>query len=105
MSLVWRPGQWSPAHGHRTWCGYAVLEGTLSETAYAWHEAAGRASALRRRPRAPGAVSFVRAGMTGIHRLGHGGEPHEAPAVSLHVYGVSGERIATHVNARVDADA
>ncbi|AXF20138.1 cysteine dioxygenase [Burkholderia pyrrocinia] len=52
----------------------------------------------RRHPRDTGAVSFVRAGPHGIHRLGHDGEPGAAPAISLHVYGVAGEQIATHIN-------
>jgi len=46
-------------------------------------------------PRASGAVSFTRAGHTGIHRLGNASD---APAISLHVYGVPGAQIATHVN-------
>ncbi|WP_246327174.1 cysteine dioxygenase family protein [Burkholderia guangdongensis] len=103
VSLVWQPGQWSPVHGHQTWCGYTVLDGTLTETLYDWDASAGLAIEKRSHPRAPGAVSFVRAGH-GIHRLGHGGQGdhgdnlYARPAVSLHVYGVPGERIATDVN-------
>ena len=37
MLLVWRPGQNSPVHGHRTWCAYRVLRGTLSERHYRWN--------------------------------------------------------------------
>ena len=40
-------------------------------------------------------MSFVRGGRGGIHRLGNSSD---APAVSLHIYGVSGAQIATHVN-------
>ena len=40
-------------------------------------------------------MSFVRAGRSGIHRLGNASD---APAVSLHIYGVEGSQIATHVN-------
>lgn len=98
VSLVWRPGQWSPVHGHHTWCGYAVLDGTLNETVYDWNDAARCATQVRSHARATGAVSYVRAGMAGIHRLGHGGEVGAANAVSLHVYGVCAEQIATHVN-------
>jgi hypothetical protein len=50
---------------------------------------------VRTHPREHGAVSFTRAGKTGIHQLGNRGD---ARAVSLHVYGVQGEQIATHVN-------
>jgi predicted metal-dependent enzyme (double-stranded beta helix superfamily) len=94
-ALVWIPGQASLVHAHRTWCGYAVLDGTLSETVYEWNEAQQLAIETRTHPRASGAVSFVRAGRSGIHRLGNASD---APAVSLHIYGVEGSQIATHVN-------
>jgi predicted metal-dependent enzyme (double-stranded beta helix superfamily) len=100
-ALVWQPRQMSPVHAHHTWCGYAVLEGTLSETIFDWDGAQHCASATRVQARKPGAVSFVRGGRGGIHRLGNDGE---APAVSLHIYGVSGAQIATHVNDVVRAD-
>lgn len=94
-ALVWQPGQASPIHAHQTWCGYAVLEGILSETVYEWCDTQRCASETRIHPRASGAVSFVRAGRGGIHRLGNASD---AVAVSLHIYGVEGSRIATHVN-------
>lgn len=94
-ALVWQPGQASPVHAHRTWCGYAVLEGTLDETLYAWDAARGSAAPLRAHPRAPGAVSFGGRGRGGIHRLSNAGD---TAAVSLHVYGVDAARMATHVN-------
>jgi hypothetical protein len=72
-----------------------VLDGTLSETVYDWNEAQQLATETRSHPRASGAVSFVRAGRRGIHRLGNASD---APAVSLHIYGVEGSQIATHVN-------
>ncbi|HLX01297.1 MAG TPA: cysteine dioxygenase family protein [Trinickia sp.] len=104
VALVWQPGQASPAHAHHTWCGYAVIDGTLTETVYEWNEAAGCASESRTHPRETGAVSYVRAGTTGIHKLGNCSA---APAVSLHLYGVPATRIATHVNdlVRVEAGA
>ncbi|KVE36660.1 cysteine dioxygenase family protein [Burkholderia sp. TSV86] len=98
VSLVWRPGQWSPIHGHRTWCGYAVLEGELTENVYHWDGVTGRVKNARICARAPGSTSYVRAGLAGIHRLGHGGSTTDTPAISLHVYGVRGEDVATHVN-------
>lgn len=94
-ALVWMPGQASPVHAHRTWCGYAVLDGTLSETVYKWNEPEQCASEARSHPRASGAVSFVRAGRGGIHQLGNASD---APAVSLHIYGVEGSQLSTHVN-------
>ena len=94
-ALVWLPQQASPVHAHHTWCGYAVVDGTLSETVFEWNGAQHCASATRTQARKPGAVSFVRGGRGGIHQLGNRSE---APAVSLHIYGVAGAQIATHVN-------
>lgn len=94
-ALVWLPDQASPVHGHHTWCGYAVLDGTLSETVFEWNGAQHCANPTRTQARSSGAVSFVRGGRGGIHRLGNCS--HE-PAVSLHIYGVPGAQIATHVN-------
>jgi predicted metal-dependent enzyme (double-stranded beta helix superfamily) len=94
-ALVWQPRQASPVHAHHTWCGYAVLEGKLTETIFEWNGAQHCASASRTQTRRQGAVSFVRGGRGGIHRLGNGSE---APAISLHIYGVPGAQITTHVN-------
>ncbi|WP_246287811.1 cysteine dioxygenase family protein [Paraburkholderia sediminicola] len=94
-ALVWQPHQASPVHAHHTWCGYAVVDGTLSETVFEWNGAQHCASATRTQARKAGAVSFVRGGKGGIHRLGNCSD---AAAVSLHIYGVAGEQIATHVN-------
>jgi predicted metal-dependent enzyme (double-stranded beta helix superfamily) len=100
-ALVWQPGQASPVHGHHTWCGYAVLDGVLEETQYAWDETADRARAVGTHARPAGAVSYVRAGLSAIHRLANASS---RPAISLHVYGVAGEQITTHVNRLVTAD-
>jgi hypothetical protein len=53
------------------------------------------ASERRTQARHSGAVSFVRDGRGDIHRLGNSSN---RPAVSLHIYGVSGAQFATHVN-------
>lgn len=94
-ALVWMPGQASPIHAHQTWCGYAVIEGELTETVYEWNDSLDSATEKRDQMRATGAVSFTRAGRTGIHRLGNRSA---RAAISLHVYGVEGAQIATHVN-------
>ena len=99
-ALVWQPRQMSPVHAHHTWCGYAVLEGTLSETAFKWNGAQHCASATRTQARTRGSVSFVRGGRGGIHQLGNRSD---AAAISLHIYGVPGAQIATHVNDVVQA--
>jgi predicted metal-dependent enzyme (double-stranded beta helix superfamily) len=99
-ALVWQPQQASPVHAHHTWCGYAVIEGTLSETIFEWDGTQHCASATRTQARKQGAVSFVRGGRGAIHRLGNSSD---ATAVSLHIYGVPGAQIATHVNDVVHA--
>ncbi|WP_322049028.1 cysteine dioxygenase family protein [Paraburkholderia sp. J67] len=97
-ALVWLPGQASPIHAHHTWCGYAVLEGTLTETLYRWDSARDGATVLRAHARSAGAVAFGGQGRTGIHRLSRAVGDAGGPCVSLHVYGVPAERIATDVN-------
>lgn len=94
-SLVWMPGQMSPVHAHHTWCGYVVLEGTLSEAIYDWNEEEDYAVPVRTQARDCGAVSYTRAGRGCIHRLGNASD---APAISLHVYGVPEAEFATRVN-------
>lgn len=96
-ALVWQDGQMSPVHGHHTWCAYTVIEGTLSETLFAWDANTHRAIQTRRHERACGAVSVVGAGRGAIHRLGNASATGQI-AVSIHVYGVAGAQISTHVN-------
>jgi predicted metal-dependent enzyme (double-stranded beta helix superfamily) len=97
-ALVWLPGQASPIHAHHTWCGYAVLEGTLTETLYRWDHARDGATVLRSHARAAGAVAFGGRGRAGIHRLSRSVGNAAEPCVSLHIYGVHADEIATGVN-------
>jgi predicted metal-dependent enzyme (double-stranded beta helix superfamily) len=99
LSIVWGPGQVSPPHAHDTWCAYAVLENTLTETLFAFDAASGKAIAGDTAERAPGYACFAAAGLEQIHRLGNAGG---VPAISLHVYGVDGSRVGTHVNRLMD---
>jgi predicted metal-dependent enzyme (double-stranded beta helix superfamily) len=101
MLLVWRPGQASPVHGHRTWCAYRVLRGTLSERHYRWDAASQRARLTNTVARSAGDTFSVPAGLQHIHALGNAGEN---VAVSLHIYGVDRDHIATGVNLLVDAE-
>ncbi|ESJ25177.1 cysteine dioxygenase [Cupriavidus sp. HPC(L)] len=110
MLLVWRPGQASPVHGHRTWCAYRVLQGTLYEQHYRWDEAAQLARPSGGVMRESGAVFSVPAGLGHIHSLGHPGRAMEQGhgaaddiAISLHLYGVEAAQIATGVNLPVAA--
>jgi predicted metal-dependent enzyme (double-stranded beta helix superfamily) len=99
VAIVWGPGQFSPSHGHYTWCAYAVHENPLLETLYAWDPGLGAARAQRTDIRPPGYGCFAHAGLDQIHRLGNSGAE---PAISIHVYGVDGARVRTHVNRIVD---
>ena len=106
-ALVWQPDQASPVHAHHTWCGYAVVEGELTESVYRWDVDAQRAVEARTQSCRRGAVSFTRAGHGGIHRLGNlavRGTAAGHTAVSLHLYGVAGAQVATHVNDIVRVD-
>jgi len=98
LALVWNAGQFSPPHAHHAWCAYAVRTGVLSETLYAYDSAAGLARPSRVAARAAGYACFAQGGLDQIHRLGNAGAE---PAISIHVYGVARDRIATHVNRMV----
>jgi predicted metal-dependent enzyme (double-stranded beta helix superfamily) len=95
LAIVWGPGQFSPPHAHHTWCAYAVYDGPLHETGYVLASCGTRAKAICTAVRNPGYSCFAGAGLDQIHRLGNAGTK---PAISIHVYGVERDRIATHVN-------
>jgi predicted metal-dependent enzyme (double-stranded beta helix superfamily) len=99
LSLVWGPGQFSPPHAHDTWCAYAVVENALAETLYDFDAQSGKAIVSGAAAREPGYACFAPAGLEQIHRLGNAGG---IPAISLHVYGVEGSRVGTHVNRLMD---
>jgi predicted metal-dependent enzyme (double-stranded beta helix superfamily) len=99
LAIVWAPGQFSPAHAHDTWCGYAVYENPLEETLFRFDPAQGAAEPVRTEVRVPGYSCYAGAGLDQIHRLGNSGP---RPAISIHAYGVERERIATHVNRVMD---
>lgn len=105
VAIVWQRDQYSPVHGHHTWCAYSVVRGALSEASFDWCEAA-QAAQLKTTSaadlRLPGEVSYTDAGHGGIHRLGN---PHAEPAISVHIYGVPGEHITTAVNDLVAVNA
>jgi predicted metal-dependent enzyme (double-stranded beta helix superfamily) len=98
VAIVWGAGQFSPTHAHHAWCAYAVHDGSLQETLYAWDAVSGTARPARTEIRSLGYGCYAPAGLDQIHRLGNAGKQ---PAISIHVYGVERERIATHVNRMV----
>jgi predicted metal-dependent enzyme (double-stranded beta helix superfamily) len=99
LAIVWAPGQFSPAHAHHTWCGYAVVENQLDEMLFRFDPAQAKAEPVRTEVRVPGYSCYAGAGLDQIHRLGNSGP---RPAISIHAYGVERERIATHVNRVMD---
>ncbi|WP_238912774.1 cysteine dioxygenase family protein [Achromobacter insolitus] len=97
--LIWRPGQFSPVHGHKTWCTYQVLQGELTETHYRWDHESATAQACGVVARRPGDIVTATQGLRQIHRLGNAGTK---IAVSLHIYGVAQGDLCTGVNHLVD---
>ena len=100
--LIWRPGQFSPVHGHKTWCTYQVLQGELAETHYRWDSDAAAAIACGEARRRPGDIVTATPGLRQIHRLGNAGP---GVAVSLHIYGVDQADLCTGVNHLVPTPA
>lgn len=93
LSLVWDRAQMSPIHAHHCWCAVGVYRGMLTETFY-------REAGLGEPPVEIGSARHAVGESTfdsgsGIHRLAN---VSGVLAVSLHVYGVAADRIATGVN-------
>ena len=89
-AITWLPGQMSAVHGHRVWCMFGVVEGDLTEEQFS---AAGE---LRKKV-------VYRAGQFAdsdleqkmVHRVSNRGI---ARVVSLHLYGVSANKLTTGIN-------
>lgn len=95
MALIWHPGQRTPVHGHRTWCAYLVLQGELREARFVWQADRDCAELTDIVTRPAGRTLAAPAGLADIHSLGNDSD---TVAVSIHVYGVRGDQISTHVN-------
>ena len=92
VALVWRPGQMSPVHAHRSWCAFGVQQGVLTETFYEPGEPpVPRATRLL----APGGTGSGPADPGQIHRLAN---LSCRSAISIHCYGVAFERFGADVN-------
>lgn len=91
LALVWRPGQMSSVHSHKTWCALAVHRGSLAETLF---RADGQALCpFTCRQHRIGSVSH--ASGESIHRIANLGTE---TAISIHVYGVPFDRLGHDVN-------
>ena len=93
LALVWERGQKSPIHGHYCWCGVGVYQGELTETYYR-ESLEGLPMRIGSARRGAGTLSFD-GPASGIHRIANEGD---VLAISLHVYGIAGSRIANGVN-------
>ncbi|WP_376091370.1 cysteine dioxygenase [Roseomonas sp. CCTCC AB2023176] len=93
IALVWRPGQMSPVHAHKTWCALAVHRGTLTETFYAAAEDDPVPTGTRLCP--PGTLSCTPPDPNSIHRLAN---LSCREAVSIHCYGAAFDRLGDQVN-------
>jgi predicted metal-dependent enzyme (double-stranded beta helix superfamily) len=92
VALVWRPGQMSPVHAHKTWCALAVHQGVLTETYYAPGDPP---VPVATKLLAPGASSHGPARPDLIHRLAN---LSCRTAISIHCYGVGFDRFGADVN-------
>jgi predicted metal-dependent enzyme (double-stranded beta helix superfamily) len=85
-AITWLPGQVSPVHGHHVWCAFGVAEGELTEEQFNPQFAVLKTARYR-----AGEVAEP----SQIHRVANRGR---TPLVSLHLYGVSAERLTTGIN-------
>jgi predicted metal-dependent enzyme (double-stranded beta helix superfamily) len=92
VALVWRPGQMSPVHAHKTWCAFAVHQGVLTETYY---EPGEPPVPTATKLLAPGGSSHGPADPRLIHRLAN---LSCRTAISIHCYGVEFDRFGSDVN-------
>lgn len=92
-AITWLPGQVSPIHGHQVWCAYGVAEGELTEEHF--HESFGQLTTVKTNLYRPGDVAERDLERKIIHRVSN-----RSPVtlVSLHLYGVSAERLTTGIN-------
>lgn len=92
-AITWLPGQRSPVHGHYVWCAFGVAEGEMTEERYrapgALLEPVGS-----RRLRA-GELAEFDAGGPIYHRVTNTGP---GTLVTLHLYGVSADKLTTGIN-------
>jgi predicted metal-dependent enzyme (double-stranded beta helix superfamily) len=92
-AITWLPGQKSPVHGHQVWCAYGVAEGELTEEQFG--EAGRKIVSLKTNVYKPGEVAARDLERKAIHRVSNRSR---GTIVSLHLYGVSPERLTTGIN-------
>src|SRR5580698_6158132 len=93
LALVWRPGQMSPVHGHRSWCALGIHRGSMTEMQFT-------PGAQGPVPRSceqleVGDISHAPPEPDAIHRLANLGTE---TAISIHVYGARFDQLGHAVN-------
>lgn len=93
LALVWRPGQMSPVHGHRSWCALGIHRGSMTET----HFTLGSRGPVPRTcaQLEVGDISHAPPDPGAIHRVANLGTE---TAISIHVYGARYDRLGHEVN-------
>lgn len=89
-AITWLPGQISAVHGHHVWCAFGIAEGELTEEQFDASLHRTKTHVYR-----AGELADRDLQQTIIHRVANRGH---APVVSLHLYGVSAERLTTGIN-------
>jgi len=92
-AITWLPGQVSPVHGHQVWCAYGIAEGELTEEQF--RESCGELNPQKSRVYRAGEIAERDLECKTIHRVSNRSR---GTIVSLHVYGVSADRLTTGIN-------
>jgi predicted metal-dependent enzyme (double-stranded beta helix superfamily) len=92
-AITWLPGQMSPVHGHQVWCAYGIAEGELTEEQF--QEKFGALRSVASRVYKAGELADRDLECRAIHRVSN---RTSGTIVSLHLYGVSAERLTTGIN-------
>jgi predicted metal-dependent enzyme (double-stranded beta helix superfamily) len=89
-AITWLPGQVSPRHGHQVWCAFGVAEGELTEEQFNADLQPLKTTVCR-------AGDLADRDLHGeiIHQVANRGSK---PLVSLHLYGVSADKLTTGIN-------
>ena len=89
-AITWLPGQVSPLHGHQVWCMYGIVEGDLTEEQFSPQLELQKKVVYR-----AGELARPDLDQQGVHRVSNRGV---ARVVSLHLYGVSADKLTTGIN-------
>lgn len=99
-AITWPQGACTPVHSHYTWCTFFVVKGVLTERRFAAPMHRGEVPHLGTATTLSCGEVRVDEKFGGIHQLAN---ESDQEAVSIHCYGVDGQRSATHVNRVYDS--